>query len=370
MRQIITTFLILLSFYGYAQKSQIRGAIKGIDKAVINVLVLPIKEGETPIFDTTYCTNGEFKYTLNYNVDMWHLVILSSDEFQTKFGKDKSSNQELKNREIVFFIQPQQKISISALIAEYGLEYSVTGNDINTQMSKTERMLFPLSEEFNRLTLLKEKTLPESKEFESYEKEIKRINNQMDSIQLSVIAKHPDWVYSAELLPKYSYDTIAKYYNKFTPSVKNSFFGKHVAKTLNASTKGSYAPSFSLPDIKGKNRKLSDFKGKYIVLDFWGTWCGSCIKGFPKLKEYYSKYKDKIEFIGIDCRDEIEPWRKAIAKYELEWTNLYSKDEVITANYGITGYPTKFLIDKEGKIVLKSSGEDQEFYDTLDELFK
>jgi hypothetical protein len=80
MRQIITTFLILLSFYGYAQKSQIKGAIKGIDKAVINVLVLPIKEGETPIFDTTYCANGEFKYTLNYNVDMWHLVILSSEE--------------------------------------------------------------------------------------------------------------------------------------------------------------------------------------------------------------------------------------------------------------------------------------------------
>lgn len=370
MKQIITTFLILLSFYGYAQKSQIKGAIKGIDKAVINVLVLPIKEGETPIFDTTYCANGEFKYTINYSVDMWHLVTLSSDEFKTKFGKGKSSNKELKNREIVFFIKPQQKISISASIAEYGLQYSVTGNDINTQMSKTEKMLFPLAEEFNRLTLLKEKTLSGSKEFELYEKEIKRINNQMDSIELSVISKHPDWVYSAELLPKYSYDTIAKYYNKFTPSVKNSFFGKHVAKTLKALTKGSYAPSFTLPDINGKNLSLSDFKGKYIVLDFWCTWSGSCIKGFPKLKEYYTKYKDKIEFIGIDCLDDIEPWKKATVKYELDWINLYSKDEVLTDNYGITGYPTKFIIDKEGKIVLKSSGEDQEFYDTLDELFK
>src|SRR5574344_1669571 len=326
MRQIITTFLILLSFYGYAQKSQIKGAIKGIDKAVINVLVLPIKEGETPIFDTTYCANGEFKYTLNYNVDMWHLVILSSDEFKTKFGKGKSSNQELKNREIVFFIQPMQNISISASIAEYGLQYSVTGNDINTQLSITEKMLFPLSEEFNRLTLLKEKSLPGSKEFDSYEKEIEVINTQIDSIELSVIAKHPDWVYSAELLPKYPFDTISKYYNKFTPSVKSSFFGKFVEKKLNASIKGSIAPPFTLPDINGKNLSLSDFKGKYIVLDFWGTWCGSCIKGFPKLKEYYSKYKDKIEFIGIYCRDEIEPLKKAIAKYELEWTNLYNKD--------------------------------------------
>ena len=140
MRQIITTFLVLISFYGYAQKTQIKGSIKGIDKAVINVLVLPMKQGETPIFDTTYCTNGKFNYRLNCNVDMWHLVYLSSDEFQTTFGKDKSSNQELKNREIMFFIQPHQKISVSASIAAYGLNYSVKGNDINIQMSKTKRM--------------------------------------------------------------------------------------------------------------------------------------------------------------------------------------------------------------------------------------
>lgn len=89
-----------------------------------------------------------------------------------------------------------------------------------------------------------------------------------------------------------------------------------------------------------------------------------------KLKEYYSKYKERIEFIGIDCQDDIGSWKKAIIKYELNWTNLFTEDEVITENYGITGYPTKFLIDKEGKIVLKSSGDDTEFYDTIDELFK
>ncbi len=233
MRQIITAFLVLLSFLGYTQKTQIKGAVKGIGKAVINVLVLPMNQGETPIFDTTYCTNGKFNYRLNCNVDMWHLVYLSSDEFQTTFRKDKSSNQELKNREIMFFIQPHQKISVSASIATYGLNYSVKGNDINIQMSKTNKMEFPFSEEFNRLTLLKEKTLPGSKEYELVEKEITHINNQIDSIELNAIAKHPNWVYSAGLLTKYSNDTIVKYYNKFTPSVKNSFFGKRVAKALN-----------------------------------------------------------------------------------------------------------------------------------------
>jgi thiol-disulfide isomerase/thioredoxin len=114
-------------------------------------------------------------------------------------------------------------------------------------------------------------------------------------------------IFSHEISVRFQFpQAIAKYYNKFTPSVKNSSFGKHVAKTLNASTKGSFAPSFSLPDINGKNLTLYDFKRKYIVLDFWGTWCVSCVKGFPKLKDYYSKYNDKIEFIGIDCQDNVE----------------------------------------------------------------
>ena len=370
MKRIITTFLIVLSFHGYAQKSLIKGKINGIDKAEINVLVIPIKEGETPIFDTIYCSNGEFKYTLNYNVDMWHLVILSSDEFQTIFGKEKLSNKELKNREIIFFIQPQQEISISASIADFGLNYSVAGNDINTQASQTERKRLPFSEEFNRLTILQEKTLPKSKEFETLEKEIHLVNTQLDSIDLSVIAEHPDWEYSADLLYPFPHDTVVKYYDRFTPAVKNSFWGKHISKALKASEKGSLAPSLSLPDIDNKIISLYDFRGKYIAIDFWGTWCGYCIKELPKLKEYYSKYKDKIEFISINCRDDKNSWLKAIAKYDMNWINLFASSDEITDLYGVTGYPTKLLIDKDGKIIIKTIGENEEFYKKIDEIFK
>lgn len=370
MKLIFTFFLIFLSFIGFAQQSHIEGTIAGIDNATIHILALPLKEGEKPIFNTTPCSNGKFNYTLDYGVDMWHLVILSSDAFNAVFGTEKSCKQELQNRDIRFFIKPSEKLSVSASFATYGIKYNITGNDIGRQMSKTERMTFPFSEEFNRLTLLKEKTLSGSKEFESYEKDIELINKQIDSIELSVIAKHPDWVYSANLLPKYPFDTISQYYNKFTASVKSSFFGNHVSKTLAASIKGSIAPPFSLRDVNGKIHSLSDYKGKYVVLDFWGTWCSSCVGGFPKLKEYYLKYKDRVEFIGIDCQDDEEPWKNALTKYNLDWTNLFAEDKVITDNYGITNYPTKFIIDKEGKIILKNSGEDDEFYDAVDELLK
>jgi thiol-disulfide isomerase/thioredoxin len=87
------------------------------------------------------------------------------------------------------------------------------------------------------------------------------------------------------------------------------------------------------------------------------------------MKEYYSKYKDQIAFISIDCRDTKQNWLKAIDRYELNWVNLFTEDETIADKYGVEGYPTKIIIDKEGKIALKTTGEGDEFYDKMDELF-
>ena len=101
-----------------------------------------------------------------------------------------------------------------------------------------------------------------------------------------------------------------------------------------------------------------------------GTWCGWCIKGIPDMKEYYAKYKDRIEFVGIDCRDTEEKWKEGVAKHELPWTNLYNGDgqEIVIA-YGVQGYPTKIIIDPEGKVVEAFLGEDPALYKKLDELF-
>jgi len=88
------------------------------------------------------------------------------------------------------------------------------------------------------------------------------------------------------------------------------------------------------------------------------------------MNEYYSKYKNKIEFISIDCHDAREVWLKAIAKYNMNWINLFADDNELNKKYGILGNPTKIIIDKEGKIVLKTIGEGDEFYDKLDEMFK
>lgn len=135
-------------------------------------------------------------------------------------------------------------------------------------------------------------------------------------------------------------------------------------------TQGYQVPDFSLIDIDGKEVTLADFSGKYALLDFWGTWCRYCVMGIPEMKEYYQKYSDKIEFVGIDCRETQEAWKAGVEKYGLEWTNLYNGyDQSLIVEYGIQGYPSKIIISPDGKVVEAFLGEDPALYEKLDEMF-
>ena len=133
---------------------------------------------------------------------------------------------------------------------------------------------------------------------------------------------------------------------------------------------GVEAPNFTLNDLNGQPLSLSSLRGKYVILDFWGSWCGWCIKGFPKMKEYYAKYKGKFEILGIDCNDPLEKWKEAVKKHELPWLHVYNtKESKVLSEYAIQGFPTKIVIGPDGKIVKTVVGEDPAFYTLLDELF-
>ena len=133
---------------------------------------------------------------------------------------------------------------------------------------------------------------------------------------------------------------------------------------------GYAVPDFTLMGLDGKEMSLSDFKGKYVLLDFWGTWCRWCVKGLPEMKEYYARYADKIEFVGISCRESEEAWREGVGTHTLPWTNLYNGyDQTLIVDYGIQGYPTKIILDAEGKVVEAFLGEDPALYEKLDEMF-
>ena len=132
------------------------------------------------------------------------------------------------------------------------------------------------------------------------------------------------------------------------------------------------APDFELPDLQGNPLKLSSLRGKYVVLDFWGSWCIWCIRGIPHMKEAYSKYKDKMEILGVDCQDTEEKWKAAVEEHQLPWLQVRCPEDYLQTlgqQYRIQGFPTKVIIDPQGRLVKVVVGEDPAFYTFLDQLF-
>ena len=148
---------------------------------------------------------------------------------------------------------------------------------------------------------------------------------------------------------------------------------EEASQSLQEGLEDNLAPDFTLNDINGKPLALSSLRGKWVILDFWGSWCSWCIKGMPKMKEYYAKYQDKLEILGVDCNDTVEKWKAAVAKHEIPWLHVYwdkEKGDNPLEMYAVRGFPTKVVIDPEGKVAKVIVGEDPAFYDYLDEVLK
>ena len=109
---------------------------------------------------------------------------------------------------------------------------------------------------------------------------------------------------------------------------------------------GAEAPDFTLPDPEGNPLSLSDLRGKYVVLDFWGTWCKWCVKGIPDMKAYYDKYEDMFEILSIDVGDSEATWLEAIDSYDMDWLHVITDEESaesLSELYSIEGFPTKII---------------------------
>lgn len=201
-------------------------------------------------------------------------------------------------------------------------------------------------------------------------------------VQTAFIESHPDSYVSPDVMRfltgNMPYADIRRIYDSFSDRVKNGpASSKEIKKELDAQERvqpGKPAPDFAALDVNGDSLRLSDLKGKYVILDFWASWCVPCRKSNPHMKELYKKYHSQgLEVVCVGDNDSNpDEWRKAIKQDGIEMfhhvlrgmkiisRNPFKIDPTndISEKYAIHYLPTKYLIDRDGRIVGKLSDEE------------
>jgi peroxiredoxin len=282
--------------------------------------------------------------------------------------------------------KPEDKQSPRRFLESYAA-LNVTGNTNDWKYIKVTGGLYnhPDMREINRVTdsaLLLGKEgmalLEKSRETKdtAFQNKAVVLFEQSNSMYLSIatlnevfVKNNPDAAYSAALIRDdyklmQNIDEYEKAFCNLSQKVQNSPAGmlvKNYITNVRASEVGATAPDFTLKATDGKEITLSDFKGKYVLIDFWGSWCGYCRLSSPKLVELYNDLKKNdtdIEFIGIACREQNdENWLKAIEEDKLAWIHVNDahseQGASIEKKYAIFMFPTTVLVSPEGKIMYK-----------------
>ncbi len=177
----------------------------------------------------------------------------------------------------------------------------------------------------------------------------------------------------------FSLEELSEYYTSLSSEMKESQLGKDFKTEMERLMKaipGKKAPLFSTVELAGDSLRLIDYKGKYVLLDFWATWCRPCRAESPELIKLYTKYKDKgIEFIGIaDDDTRVDEWKLAIKKDGTGMWKHALRDRIqkdLMELYSAYAMPTKILIDPKGMVIGRYTGTDESeiLYKQLAQIF-
>lgn len=219
------------------------------------------------------------------------------------------------------------------------------------------------------------------KKLEELDKEIGPMGLKYAGIEKQILEQYPSSTEAADILiisiGRMPLQQGMASYARLSEEAKNSPSGKRIKDQLdrmNAGSPGAMASNFTSTELKGGELSLSDYRGKYVLIDFWASWCVPCRNGNPHLLGLYAKYKEKgFEIIGVASddgnddkwraaveQDKIGVWKHVLRGYDREKQKAGQKNENdISENYGIATLPTKILIDPQGKIIgrYESGGE-------------
>ncbi|WP_282053371.1 AhpC/TSA family protein [Maribacter luteus] len=333
MRKTIFGILILL-FVSCNQKSDTEFSLTGKTKGIENGTMIYLDNADSQnidLIDSTTVENNTFVFKTNLSSSPLQVALWTDDEHYR------------------FLWLENNKMTFDASKSNFE-NAKVTGSD-------TENLAQPLRKELENLT----------------EK-----NQRIREIEF--IKNHPNSILSAEILSTYS-TTFGKKETKelfdlFSEQNKKSKYGKIIESyiELYAEPKiGGQFIDFEMIDLNGNQKKLSELKGKTILLDFWASWCAPCRKENPNLVKTYNKFKSKgFEIFAVSLDENKENWLKAIKNDHLYWyhvNDLKGNGNKASLIYGVEGIPDSFLIDQNGVIVARDL-RGKELNEKLVELFE
>ena len=147
--------------------------------------------------------------------------------------------------------------------------------------------------------------------------------------------------------------TDAKGQDETIPTAEN-FLANHGLST------NQDVPDFQYESIDGEEINLKDFKGKFVLIDFWGTWCKPCIKEAPYLKEAHSQYGDRVIFIGVAVDDREEKIREFNNRFGIEWPQIMTESSSdLVKRFNVKLFPTTFLIGPDQRVLIGANSEEQ-----------
>lgn len=358
---------------------KVSGTLSGVESDTLLVVSFPVGNPSERQMDTVAMQNGKFEFNLEDSV-LRQVNLFAKPAFRSDL---KGAVPAMSMKSVSCLLLPGQPITINGSFEDYtvsGGTFYADNNEVKSSYkvySDKIDSLIRVGREMTKAGVLEDSLRRVYAPIQEWQEAICQI-------QCDYVGKNTQKDVSVYILSQLPYDESGKLLELLSDQVKNG-----VMAPLYQSVKANYertlarkeaeelikegapAPQFTLKDITGKEFSLSSLKGKYVILDFWGSWCGWCIKGFPEMKKAYEKYKGKVEFVGIDCNDTEQKWKAAVAEHQLPWINVRTEnDPNVSVMYAVGGFPTKFVIDPKGNILKKVIGEDPAFYTFLDDTIR